>query len=91
MLPSDAPIMTFESGEAFEALISDNYGLKSGIWVQVAKKDRGIPTVSSDELVDIGLCWGWISGQRRSLDEKYFLQKYVPRRIRSIWSKVNVD
>jgi uncharacterized protein YdeI (YjbR/CyaY-like superfamily) len=47
--------------------------------------------VTDDEVVDIGLCYGWISGQRRSLDERSYLQKYVPRRPRSLWSKVNVD
>ncbi|WP_344316513.1 YdeI/OmpD-associated family protein [Acrocarpospora pleiomorpha] len=44
-----------------------------------------------DELVDAGLCWGWISGQRRSFDDTFYLQKYVRRRPRSLWSQVNVD
>jgi uncharacterized protein YdeI (YjbR/CyaY-like superfamily) len=57
----------------------------------MAKKRSGIPSVTDDEVVDIGLCWGWISGQRRSLDESYYLQKYVPRRPRSLWSRVNVE
>ena len=49
-----------------------------------------MPSLTSDEAVDIGLCWGWISGQRRGLDETWYLQKYVPRRPRSIWSQINV-
>ncbi|MGW3496815.1 YdeI/OmpD-associated family protein [Streptomyces sp. NPDC001020] len=62
-----------------------------GVWIKVAKKKSGIPTVTDDELVDIGLCYGWISGQRRSFDEQHYLQKYVPRRPKSLWSQVNVD
>ena len=57
----------------------------------MAKKRSGIASVTDDEVVDIGLCWGWISGQRRSLDATYYLQKYVPRRPKSLWSKVNVE
>src|SRR5690606_5609149 len=56
-----------------------------------AKKKSGLPTVTSEELVDIGQCYGWISGQRRSLDERYYLQKYVPRQPGGLWSKVTVD
>jgi len=48
-----------------------------------------VSSLTDDEAVDIGLCFGWISGQRRSLDEVYYLQKYVPRRPRSRWSQVH--
>jgi uncharacterized protein YdeI (YjbR/CyaY-like superfamily) len=57
----------------------------------MAKKSSGIPSLTDDEAVDVGLCWGWISGQRRSHDGSYYLQKYVPRRPRSVWSQVNVE
>ncbi|MBI5840704.1 MAG: YdeI/OmpD-associated family protein [Chloroflexi bacterium] len=57
----------------------------------MAKKGSGIPSLTDDEAVDVGLCWGWISGQRRSHDQPYYLQKYVPRRPRSVWSQVNVE
>ena len=57
----------------------------------MAKKGSGIESLSSDEAVDVGLCWGWISGQRKSLDAQFYLQKYVPRRPRSHWSQVNVE
>ncbi len=40
---------------------------------------------------DAGLCYGWISGQRKSLNNIYYLQKYVPRRPRSHWSQLNVS
>ena len=57
----------------------------------MAKKDSGVGSINSDEAVDVGLCWGWVSSHRKSLDDKYYLQKYTPRRPKSNWSKVNVD
>ncbi|MCT2545586.1 MULTISPECIES: YdeI family protein [Streptomyces] len=86
-----AEVIAFTDAAAFENWLAEHGTRSSGIWVRVAKKKSGIATVSDDEMVDIGLCYGWISGQRRSLDERYYLQKYVPRRPRSLWSRVNVD
>lgn len=84
-------IIAFPDGPAFESWLAEHHGRREGVWIRVAKKKSGVPTVSEDELVDIGLCYGWISGQRRSLDERFYLQRYVPRRARSLWSQVNVD
>lgn len=84
-------ILAFADAEAFESWLAGHYTRREGVWIKMAKKKSGIPTVTDDEVVDIGLCYGWISGQRRSLDEQYYLQKYVPRRPKSLWSQVNVD
>lgn len=84
-------VAAFVDAAAFEAWLEENHALPEGIWVQVAKRKSGIASVTDDELVDVGLCFGWISGQRRSLDEQYYLQRYVPRRPNSVWSQVNVD
>ena len=82
--------MAFRDAAAFEAWLDANIDQQAGVWLKIAKKGSGIPTLTDAEAVDIGLCYGWISGQRRSCDEVYYLQKYVPRRRRSRWSKVNV-
>lgn len=84
-------IIAFPDAEAFESWLGEHHTRQAGVWVKVAKKRSGIPSVTDGELVDIGLCWGWISVGRRSLDERYYLQLYVPRRARSLWSRVNVD
>ncbi|GAA3491623.1 YdeI/OmpD-associated family protein [Streptomyces cremeus] len=84
-------VRAFLDGKAFESWLEDNFDCQEGVWVKVAKKKSGIPSVTDDELVDTGLCFGWISGQRRSLDGDHYLQRYVPRRPRSLWSQVNVD
>ncbi|MFI1283825.1 YdeI family protein [Streptomyces sp. NPDC020858] len=84
-------IVGFADAEAFESWLAEHHTRHEGVWIKLAKKKSGIASVTDDELVDIGLCYGWISGQRRALDERYYLQKYVPRRPRSLWSQVNVD
>lgn len=84
-------IITFRDAAAWESWLAANHELQAGVWLKLAKKSSGIPSVTDDEVVDIGLCYGWVSGQRRSCDESYYLQKYVPRRPRSLWSRVNVD
>ena len=85
-----ADTIFFPDADAFEAWLAENVDHQPGVWLKIAKKSSGIASLTDDEAVDIGLCFGWISGQRRSLDDTYYLQKYVPRRPRSRWSQVNV-
>ncbi|MGX2997564.1 YdeI/OmpD-associated family protein [Streptomyces sp. JNUCC 64] len=84
-------IIAFADGPAFEEWLAGHHARHEGVWVKVAKRKSGVPTVTDGELVDIGLCYGWVSGQRRPFDDRYYLQKYVPRRPRSLWSRVNVE
>jgi uncharacterized protein YdeI (YjbR/CyaY-like superfamily) len=84
-------VRAFADAAAFEAWLAEHHGRQQGVWVKVARKSSALPSVTSDELVDVGLCFGWISGQRRGLDERHYLQKYLPRRPRSVWSQVNVE
>ncbi|HKA07760.1 MAG TPA: YdeI/OmpD-associated family protein [Gemmataceae bacterium] len=86
----DAPVIAFRDASAFEAWLDEHVDLPAGVWLKLARKGSGVPSLTDDEAVDIGLCYGWISGQRKSHDEVYYLQKYVPRRPRSRWSQVNV-
>ena len=83
-----AEVIFFRDGTAFERWLEAHVDHQSGVWLKIAKKASGIATLTADEAVDIGLCFGWVSGQRKSLDEIYVLQKYVPRRARSTWSCV---
>lgn len=79
-----------EHAAAWDAWLAANYRQHEGVWLKIAKKNTGVPSVTNDEAVDVGLCWGWISGHRKALDDTYFLQRYTPRRPRSNWSAVNV-
>ncbi|MFY9615402.1 MAG: YdeI/OmpD-associated family protein [Candidatus Dormiibacterota bacterium] len=87
---NEALVIAFGDAAQFEAWLDAHLDLRVGVWLKIAKKGSGVPSLTADEAVDIGLCYGWISGQRRSYDEVYYLQKYVPRRPRSRWSQVNV-
>jgi uncharacterized protein YdeI (YjbR/CyaY-like superfamily) len=86
----EAEVVFLADGPAFEAWLEEHVDHAPGVWLKLAKKSSGIVSLGDDEAVDIGLCFGWISGQRRSLDATHYLQKYVPRRPRSRWSQVNV-
>jgi uncharacterized protein YdeI (YjbR/CyaY-like superfamily) len=84
-------VRAFPDAAAWESWLADNHGLQAGVWLLLAKKGSGIASVAAEEVVDIGLCYGWVSGPRKSLDDRWFLQKYVPRRPKSLWSRVNVE
>lgn len=86
----EAAVVAFRSAAEFEAWLDEHAGLRAGVWVKLAKKGSGVPSMTDDEAVDVGLCFGWISGQRKSHDDVHYLQKYVPRRPRSRWSQINV-
>jgi uncharacterized protein YdeI (YjbR/CyaY-like superfamily) len=86
----DAEVIFFRDATAFELWLTDHVDHTPGVWLKIAKKSSGIASLTDDEAVDVGLCFGWISGQRKSLDDEHYLQKYVPRRPRSRWSQVNV-
>lgn len=59
------------------------------MWLRHAKKGAPVPSVSYQEALEVALCFGWIDGQKRSLDQHHYLQCWTPRRPRSLWSKVN--
>ena len=85
-----AEILPFRDAADFDAWLEQHHDHQPGVWLNLAKKASGVASMTDDEAVDVGLCWGWISGQRRGLDDTFYLQKYVPRRPRSRWSQVNV-
>ncbi|MEU1849638.1 YdeI/OmpD-associated family protein [Streptomyces sp. NPDC019990] len=86
----DAEMMHFSGEEDLENWLEKHHALSSGVWLKIAKKGSGIPSVNSTQALDVALCYGWIPGQRKSLDERFFLQKLTPRRPRSVWSMVNI-
>jgi uncharacterized protein YdeI (YjbR/CyaY-like superfamily) len=83
--------MTFASQAEWERWLEKQHAASSGVWLRIAKKGAGVATVSHAEALESGLCYGWIDGQRRALDERFFLQRFTPRRAKSTWSRVNRD
>ena len=87
----DAEPTLFRTARAFEAWLKKHHASSDGLWLKIAKKGAQAPSVTYPEAVDIALCWGWIDGQKKGLDDQHFLQRFTPRRARSIWSKINCD
>jgi uncharacterized protein YdeI (YjbR/CyaY-like superfamily) len=85
----DDPIEFFAKPADFERWLRKHYAKASCVWVKFAKKKSGIASVDWDQAVDVALCYGWIDGQSKSLDETYILQRFTPRGKRSKWSKLN--
>src|SRR3712207_3514409 len=88
---TDQPTLTFSSPEEWRTWLEANQTEQGGLWIKIAKKGSGIQSVSHDEALDVALCFGWIDAQRKSLDDRYFLQRFCPRRPTSKWSKRNRD
>lgn len=84
-------IIEFSTQPNFRSWLKTHSKATNGIWLRIYKKASGVPTVTYAEALDEALCFGWIDGQKKSYDDKSFLQKFTPRRPRSIWSKRNIE
>lgn len=85
------PTLSFGEPEAFAEWLAQHHASSPGVWLKLAKKDAGVPSVSYAEAIEVALCWGWIDGQKQAHDERHWLQKFTPRGARSLWSKINRD
>jgi uncharacterized protein YdeI (YjbR/CyaY-like superfamily) len=85
----DLPRLSFASREAWETWLDERHATSSGLWLKLAKKGSGVETVSYAEALEVALCYGWIDGQKRGLDDRYWLQRFSPRKPRSGWSQIN--
>jgi len=79
----------FATRRAFEAWLRRNHASSDGVWLIMAKPGADEPTVTYAEAVEVALCYGWIDGQKKSVDAHHWLQRFTPRRVRSVWSKAN--
>ena len=87
--PDPARIKTFASPNDLGRWLKVNHAIESELWVKIFKKKTEIPSVTWDDVVIEALCWGWIDGVRKSIDEQAYLQRITPRKVRSNWSKRN--
>ena len=85
----ELPTLPFESKNEFAEWLAKNHDKSAGAWLKLAKKDAEILSVTYKEAVNVALCYGWIDGQAKSFDDKYWLVKFTPRRPKSIWSQIN--
>jgi uncharacterized protein YdeI (YjbR/CyaY-like superfamily) len=89
IVPNPRKIKAFKTEAAFDKWMSANHAQETEIWLRIYKKSSGKPTVTNAQALDVVLCWGWIDGIRKALDDESFLQRYTPRRARSVWSQIN--
>jgi uncharacterized protein YdeI (YjbR/CyaY-like superfamily) len=87
----DLKIISFKNMKELEKWLEKNHNISPGIWIKFYKKGSGVTSINYSEALDEALCYGWIDGQLRKGDDKFYLQKFTPRRIKSIWSKRNVE
>jgi uncharacterized protein YdeI (YjbR/CyaY-like superfamily) len=88
---SEQPTLGFASPAEWGDWLEANHQSSTGLWLKIAKKDAGVTSVAHPEALELALCFGWIDGQRRALDERFFLQRFTPRRQASRWSRINRD
>ena len=91
IIPNPKKIKSFRTEAAFATWLCANHARETELWLKVHKKDSGLPSVTCAQALDVVLCWGWIDGIRKTFDERSFLQRYTPRRARSVWSQINRD
>lgn len=89
--PDTSKIMTFKSPKDLSKWLQSNHTSESELWLKIFKKGSGVPSMTWDEVVIEALCWGWIDGIKKSLDEQAYLQRITPRKTRSNWSKRNTE
>lgn len=82
-------VISFSSAREWRKWIAKNHDKSKGIWLRFFKKDSGEKTVTYAEALDDALCYGWIDGQANKYDDQSYIQRFTPRRARSIWSKRN--
>lgn len=86
--PSD-PIRLFASSKDWAAWLEKNHAGSNGLWLRLAKKGSSLRSVTYAEALEVALCYGWIDGQKRGESEDAWLQRFLPRSSKSIWSKIN--
>ena len=88
-LKNGRPIIPFASPGEWESWLAENHASSGGLWVKIAKKEAGVASISYAQALEVALCYGWIDGQSKSIDEDWYYQRFTPRRSRSLWSKRN--
>ena len=81
----------FASFGAFYDWLAEHHATADEVWIRIFKKASGHPTITPVEAIDAVLCWGWIDAIKKSWDETSFVQRYCPRRPKSVWSQINRD
>jgi uncharacterized protein YdeI (YjbR/CyaY-like superfamily) len=91
VIPDPKKIRSFRDEQAFDKWLRANHDRETELWIKIHKKGSGLKSITPQEAIDVALCWGWIDGLRKGFDEQSFLQRYTPRKSKSVWSQINRD
>lgn len=91
VIPDPRKIKAFRTATAFETWLAANHDRETELWIKIHKKTSGRATVNYAQALDVALCWGWIDGIKKSFDEVSFLQRFTPRKVKSVWSQINKE
>ena len=83
-------VRTFKDATRFYTWLGKNHDKADEVWIKIHKVGSGLKSITPKEAIDVVLCWGWIDGLRKGFDDKSFLQRYSPRKKKSVWSQINV-
>jgi uncharacterized protein YdeI (YjbR/CyaY-like superfamily) len=88
---ANVPVRAFKDAKAWESWLAKNQGDVKGVWMRLAKKSSGAKSITYPEALEIALCYGWIDAQKRGESESAWLQRFMPRAKKSVWSKINTE
>jgi uncharacterized protein YdeI (YjbR/CyaY-like superfamily) len=91
MASDSLPVISFDTGAAWESWLQAEHASSPGVWLKIAKKGAGAQAVTYPEALAVALCFGWIDGQKGRLDDDYWLQRFTPRKPGGRWSRINTD
>ncbi len=86
-----AKVRAFKDAASFYTWLAKHHDKADEVWIKIHKVDSGLKSITAKEAIDVVLCWGWIDGVRKGLDDRSFLQRYSPRSRKGTWSQINVD
>jgi uncharacterized protein YdeI (YjbR/CyaY-like superfamily) len=89
IIPNPKKTKSFRTEAAFENWLRRNHARETELWLRIYKKGSGVKTITNVQALDVALSWGWIDGIRKAFDGRSFLQRYSPRRAKSVWSQIN--
>lgn len=84
-----AELLQVTDAGTWHAWLTEHHAKATGVWLRIGKKNSGLITIGYDDAVITALCHGWIDAVRMSYDAVSFVQRFTPRKPRSIWSQVN--
>ncbi|MSP75199.1 MAG: hypothetical protein EXR12_03590 [Rhodospirillaceae bacterium] len=85
-----AKVRPFATAESFYKWLGKHHDKATELWIKIHKVDSGLKSITPKEAIDVVLCWGWIDGIRKELNDRSYLQRYTPRGRKSVWSQINV-